>query len=501
MNKYPNITKLLLASILSTLIIFPTPLFAATESSAKYLDNIVQVSSSGGHEYYFTHSLALDQNGVVWAWGENFNGQLGNGIKGRNSAAVPVFKDVKKIDTTQSNSFALKNDGTVWMWGDANGLQGAGALNAYNDDFVTPIQIKALSDIVDIQVGNFHILALKSDGTVWTWGGSNGGVLGRPEWKESSAKAYTPMKVPGLQNIKSIYAGYGFSAATDEAGITWAWGTLSSYFDIVNHQISKWAPVKLFDFPIKEIDDMRSRIYVTKLDGTLWEVQQTLKLKQIMKDVLTFNCVYNSCGVMKTSGEAIKFSDINDIQKHGLVINPLELKQIEFNYSTILLKTDGTVYSYGPISSITGNEMINDPDYKKYANLTEKMVNEPQLRAVWKAIILKLNGQEVTLTTNPIVINGVSYVPLRGVIEQMGGQVQYDSGNIIVSNDQNLLKLKIRTTDASKNGQSMKLISPPLVIRGTTMIPLRFVSEGLGASVEWDEKNRMITILTDHSIF
>ncbi|WP_141505866.1 stalk domain-containing protein [Paenibacillus luteus] len=496
MNKYFNFTKLLFIVAISTSILFPAHLFAAG-SNPRYLDNIVQVST-GGYHYYYPHTLALDKQGVVWAWGENNYGQLGNGIKGYNSAAIPVIKDVIKIATSDTNSFAVKNDGTVWMWGKATGLQGNGTLNSYSSpgitDFVNPTAIKALSDVVDIKAGITHVLALKSDGTVWSWGSSTGGKLGRSEWKESTPKAFTPMKVPGLQKIKTIYAGNDFSAATDEAGTTWAWGTLSSYFNVVDRLVSRWEPVKLFDFPIKEIDDFHNRIYVTKTDGTFWEVQKSLEIKPIMGDVLSFKCHYTGCLILKTSGEAVKFSDVNNIEKHGLVINPLEIKQIDFNYSTMLLKMDGTVQSYGPISANTGNETINDTDYKKYANVTEEMVNATQLRTVWKAITLKLNGNELKLPTNPIIINGVSFLPLRGVIEQMGGHVQYDSGNITISSDNDQLKLQIRTTAASKNGQNITLSSPPLVIRGTTMVPLRFVSEGLGASVNWDEKNRLITI-------
>jgi len=494
MNKNFNTTKLLLMLVLSTLIIFPTTLSAAAQTDARYLDNIVQVSTGGSHAN--SHTLALDKTGVVWGWGVHYYGQLGTGARGYNSAAVPLLQDVQKIDTSETNSFALKNDGTVWVWGQATGLQGDGTSNSTQgiNDFLNPVQIKALSNIVDINSGTMHVLALKSDGTVWSWGNSSIGTLGRSEWKESLLKANTPMMVPGLKNIKSIHAGTNFSAATDEAGITWAWGTLSSYFDIVERPVLKWEPVKLIDFPIKKMDGTGKGIYVTKPDGTLWEVQKTLHLKQIMKDVLTFNCQFSSCSAMKTNGDTFSFNDVTTIQKHGLVINPVEIKQIDFNYTTVLLKTDNTVYSFGPISYSTGNEMMNDADYIKYANLTEKMVNESQLRPIWKAITIKLNGQEIKLSTNPIVIKGVSFVPIRGVIEQLGGQIDYDNGNITVSDGQNQLKLKIRTTAASKNGQSMTLSSPPLVISGTTMVPLRFISEGLGASVEWDEKNRVITI-------
>ncbi|MDQ0112792.1 stalk domain-containing protein [Paenibacillus harenae] len=496
MNNYFKKPKLFLAAVLTTLMIFPTTLYAGTESNTRYLNNIVQISTSSFGD---THALALDQNGVVWAWGDNFSGQVGDGTTGYKSAAVPVLQDAQKIETSDTNSFALKKDGTVWVWGQATGLQGNGTLNSISGikDFVKPTQIKTLTNVVDIQAGSYHILALKSDGTVWSWGDANLGKLGRSEWKQSITKANTPMMVPGLQNIKSIYAGDGFSAATDEAGITWAWGVLSSYFDIIDNVVSKWEPVKLFDFPVTEIDDMSNRIYVTKSDGTLWEVQKTLKIKQVMKDVLTFSCGHSSCAVIKTTGDTVKFNDAAAIQKIGLVIKPNELKQIDFNYSTLLLLLNGTVHSYGRITSITGNEMINDPDYNKYANLTNKMATEPHLRPVWKAITLNLNDSEAKLTTNPIVIKGVSFVPLRGVIEEMGGQVQYDNGDITIWNDRNKIKLKIRTTAASINGQNTTLTAPPLVIRGKTMVPLRFIGEGLGASVEWDEENRVISIKTE----
>ena len=99
-----------------------------------------------------------------------------------------------------SYTISLKNDGTVWAWGDNyDGQLGDGTTK--NRD--TPVQVNSLTGIIQISAGNFHNIALKHDGTVWAWGFNYNGQLG----DGTKTKKSTPVQISGLSGIIQISAG------------------------------------------------------------------------------------------------------------------------------------------------------------------------------------------------------------------------------------------------------------------------------------------------------
>ena len=97
------------------------------------------------------------------------NGQLGNGTNTDSNVPVQVssLTGITAIAGGGDHSLALKNDGTVWAWG----WNGYGQLgNGTNTDSNVPVQVSSLTGIIAIAGGYGHSLALKNDGTVWAWG-------------------------------------------------------------------------------------------------------------------------------------------------------------------------------------------------------------------------------------------------------------------------------------------------------------------------------------------
>ena len=179
------------------------------------LTNLIKIVSG------LNHSLALDSHGVVWAWGENGSGELGDGgsegfinlpqqVPGiTNTIAIAAHGYI--VNGDPGLSLAVEADGTVWAWGTGNGyLVGS-----------SPVQIAGASNMVNVAAGAGHALALKSDGTVWAWGADNHGQLG-----DGGTLGYsdTPVQVSGLSNIVAICAGDDYSLALDTNGCVWAWG-------------------------------------------------------------------------------------------------------------------------------------------------------------------------------------------------------------------------------------------------------------------------------------
>ena len=190
---------------------------SARPVQVRNIHNAIEVSAAAFHK------LALLDNGTVMAWGRNEYGQLGDGTTITRDVPVGVqgLPNSLAVGVSAGDrySVALLADGTVWSWGkyDANGADshdtetGSSALKV-GDDTVPqrPKQVWGLSGIMAVDSSGSHSLALRDDGTVWSWG------------DDSYQRA--PWQVPGLQDIVAISAGDDASLALRGNGTVWAWG-------------------------------------------------------------------------------------------------------------------------------------------------------------------------------------------------------------------------------------------------------------------------------------
>lgn len=207
------------------------------------LDRIVAVAAG---EY---HSLALTFAGTVLAWGNNQYGQLGIGTNIDSRVPVVVMDGVIAIASGGSNSLALKSDGTVWAWG--RNYWGALGNGSYDDSNI-PVKVKDLSGVIAIAGTTTNSLALKSDGTVWAWGyGGYDGQLGNGITNETipNYRSNVPVKVSNLSSVTAIALAGEYSLAMKNDGTLWSWGR-NTYGQLGNgSNISSSIPV-LVDFSI-----------------------------------------------------------------------------------------------------------------------------------------------------------------------------------------------------------------------------------------------------------
>jgi alpha-tubulin suppressor-like RCC1 family protein len=163
-------------------------------------------------------TLALTTDGGVWAWGANFDGELGNGTRiprttpGRvaGGATIP-FDDVVDIAAGVSRALAVRSDGSVWTWG----------RDAIGPGFhLLPVQVPGIADAVAVACGADFNFALRNDGRVLSWGMNSFGQLGSATGNRS-----TPALIPGLTAVRSIAAGPTSSYAIKSNGAVVAWGS------------------------------------------------------------------------------------------------------------------------------------------------------------------------------------------------------------------------------------------------------------------------------------
>ena len=126
------------------------------------------------------HNLALKTDGTLWAWGDGANGRLGNNISPTIDVSSPVqigaLTTWSQVAAGNSHSLAIKTDGTMWSWGD-NAVNGRLGLNDI-DSRSSPVQIGALTTWSQVSGGSLHSLAIKTDGTMWSWGVGTFGQTG-----------------------------------------------------------------------------------------------------------------------------------------------------------------------------------------------------------------------------------------------------------------------------------------------------------------------------------
>jgi hypothetical protein len=107
-----------------------------------------------------------------------------------------------------------------------------------------------------------------------------------------------------------------------------------------------------------------------------------------------------------------------------------------------------------------------------------------------------LNNRLIPFDQPPVMIDGNILVPMRGVFEELGADVKWKSSTqtIYAKRDTTEIVIQIGAPFASVNGKTTELAAPAAMVRGRTMVPLRFVSEALGAEVKWHGATRTVTI-------
>jgi len=230
------------------------------------LDDVVAISAGNGY------TIALKKDGTVWAWGLNYDGQLGDGTRDDRSVPV-VVKGLTNVMAIKDAALAIKDDGTVWSW--RPGLLGVDESNESNTALFhtingIPFQVQNLSNVRDIDTNIFHTVFVKEDGTVLNWGYSGLGTLGDGTMIETKAPFIsTPVPAQGLMDVKSVLS-TGMALKND--GTVWVWGSnIRGRHGDGKANDAHAIPVQVPELSgVVAIDSWESNTAFIKEDGSVW---------------------------------------------------------------------------------------------------------------------------------------------------------------------------------------------------------------------------------------
>ncbi|CAM4315541.1 stalk domain-containing protein [Paenibacillus tarimensis] len=385
-------------------------------------------------------SLALDVQGRVYIIPRDYELTYSDLEK---ILMIPGVTNIKAVTNYYDGDYQLrwlllKEDGTV--------LRDTGSLETFEP-------LTSMVDIIDIQ----HNLALKEDGTVWSLPSAASGL------QESKGHG-NASKLNGLSDIRSITGGTYSSLAIDSESRLWFWGaTYTGYSDGTSlHEHSK--PVRLTSIRnVKKAYVIERSIVALTQEGKVYSA--SINREQMPAD----------------PEFTLLASGVSQIKKGDRHI--------------IMQKIDGSLWGWG----MNKDAQLGHGDFQiEYK--TPVQVQRP--------ISVVLNGESVALSSGVIIRNNQAFIPLRSVFEKMGAGISFNTGAdgtskyvVIKRNDKAAAPVEItidyKSGNAVLNGQTIKLPNKPFIVAGIAYLPLRFVSESLGANVSWAQQEGRITITTE----
>ncbi len=312
-----------------------------------YLEGVSQISTGNAH------ACAIKTNGTAYCWGLNSSGQLGDNTTTQTLVPVQVvgvggsgfLEGILQISAGGSYTCSLKTDGIVYCWGsNFNGKIGDNTITQRN----TPVQVLGvggvgfLQNVLQISAGNQHTCVVKGTGETLCWGNNSSGQLGADTGDtRTPVEVFTYLPSVGfLENISHISAGSVSACAIKTDGTAYCWGFNDRGHIGDNTRIQRFAPVQVLGVGgigylegVLQISLGDYNTCATKIDGT------------------AYCWGWNDSGGLGDNTTTTRLTPIQVLGIGG--VGFLEsVSQISVgDFYTCSLKTDGTTYCWGSNSN------------------------------------------------------------------------------------------------------------------------------------------------------
>ncbi|MDT0123344.1 fibronectin type III domain-containing protein [Paenibacillus sp. RRE4] len=330
------------------------------------LKDVVEIAVGGSTMY------ALTKEGSVWGWGANSYSELGNGSTNNSLTPTRVEFPVK-IKHVYLNYYHDKGYGAaidvndnVWM----NGIYHASVLS-YNPS-LKPAKIEKLSSIKQLSLGKTHMLALKNDGSVLSWGNNSSGQLGNGTTNSNSS----PQLVPGLKDINSISAGFVMSAAIDNNSNLYIWGQVPIYGEMPI--VSSPQRISIDDEPLEIPANLKLKIKNSSSVQLSWS---PLSEKGSKWD--GFNIYQNSKLIGTTKENEFIVNNLNPDEEYNFYVTTKGTSGVESKNSNVVKKVaiNRFRYNYDSAGRLTSIEFTSGKKiayvYDANGNLIKTTVTTP----------------------------------------------------------------------------------------------------------------------------
>ena len=220
-----------------------------------------------------TYCVSIKTDGTLWAWGRNDVGQLGDSTTTSKSSPIQTiaggtnWKQVS-VSVDERSTYAIKTDGSLWAWG--NNTDGKLGIQVFlNQNVSSPTVVGSDKTWKLVSAGSSFAAAIKTDGTLWTWGGNGAGQLGDNTTTSKSSPIQT---IASGTNWKQVAAGAGAIAAIKSDGTLWVWGNNTDGELGTNNTTSYSSPIQTIASGTnwKQVSVGLSFTAAVKTDGTLW---------------------------------------------------------------------------------------------------------------------------------------------------------------------------------------------------------------------------------------
>jgi alpha-tubulin suppressor-like RCC1 family protein len=212
-------------------------------------------------------SSSTKTDGTLWTWGFNTSGQLGsNSVLARSSPVqVGALTNWNKIITRAYSGVSIKTDGTLWTWGRAD--LGQLGLNSVNGTGISsPTQVGTDTNWNLISFGSYCLMAIRTNGTLWTCGTNVSGQLGLND----NIRRSSPTQI-GSQTDWSLVSVNGYNTTAIRSGTLWVWGANANGQLGQNDRVVRSSPIQLgAGTTWSKISTGKMAVFAIKTDGTLW---------------------------------------------------------------------------------------------------------------------------------------------------------------------------------------------------------------------------------------